>query len=204
VTILFDDELHVHQAQFYVECRDEENFLEDLMEPLVLGGQANGLCGTAQPGVLFLSTGLYTGYTHVTVELLTEPPPVADEWEDVVEASFRPLTEMRLVQWGAAATWPLALELTEYRVRYYATGMDRAHARDTRRAGEPLLDRYLLQLWPAPTGPDAVVRETSRYATRRNAYARTLPPPPSRRERAEWQRQERIRRQQATRDAEED
>jgi hypothetical protein len=197
VTILFDDELHVHQAEFYVECRDEDDFLEDLTESLVLGGQSNGLCGAAQLGVLFLGTGLYTGYTHVTVELLDAPPPVGDQWEDVVEVPFRPLTEMHLVQWGASEMWPLALELTDYRVRYCATGMDRAHAHDTRRDGEPLVDRYLLQLWPAPPAPDAVVRETSRHAARRHAHARSLPPPPSRRERAEWQRRERIRRQQA-------
>jgi hypothetical protein len=73
----------------------------------------------------------------------------------VVEASFRPATAK--VQWGGES-WPLAP--IDYRVRYSATGMDRARGRYT--LLEPPVDRYLLQLWPAPPAPDAVIRETSR------------------------------------------
>jgi hypothetical protein len=39
-----------------------------------------------------------------------------------------------------------------------AAGIDRARGRDTLLAGEPMLGRFLLQLWPAPLAPDAVIR----------------------------------------------
>ena len=142
--IVFDQEIHVHYGQFYVESRTDD-FFEGLTESR--GGQANGLCGAAVSGLLFLTTGLHTGHTRVTVEMLDASAPVGDVWEDVVEASFRPVTaKVALVQWAGEASWPLPLASIDYRVRYNATGMDRASGRDTLLAGEPLLDRYLLQL----------------------------------------------------------
>jgi hypothetical protein len=120
----------------------------------------------------------------------------------VVEASFRPATaKVALVQWAGEASWPLPLAPIDYRVRYSATGMDRARARDTLLAGEPLLDRYLLQFWPALPAPDAVIYETSRCAAYWNAHARTLPSPPTPRERAEAKRRELAAREEVLREA---
>jgi hypothetical protein len=198
VPIVFDQEIHVHYGQFYIESRTNEVF-EGLTESR--GGQSNGLCGAAVPGLLFLTTGLHTGHTRVTVEVLDASALIADEWEDVVEASFRPATEkVALVQWAGEASWPLPLAPIDYRVRYSATGMDRARERDTRLAGEPLLDRYLLQLWPALQAPDAVIRETSHYAAYWHAHARTLPPPPTPQDRAEAKRREQAAREEASRE----
>jgi len=177
VSIVFDREIHVHYGQFYVESRTDSFF--ELTESL--GGQANGLCGAAVPGLLYLITGLHTGSTRITIEVLDAPAPIGNEWQDVVEASFRPATaKVALVEWGYGASWPLPLIPIDYRVRYSASGMDPARERDTLLAGEPLLDRYLLQLWPAPPAPDAVIRETSECAAYWHAHARTLPSPPTR------------------------
>jgi hypothetical protein len=199
VPIVFDREIHVHYGQFYVESRMGDDFFEGLTE--TLGGQANGLCGAAIPGLLFLTTGLHTGHTRVTVEMLDAPAPIGDEWEDVVEASFRPATaRVALVQWAGEASWPLPLASIDYRVRYSGTGMDRARSRDTLLAGEPLLDRYLLQLWPAPPAPDAVIRETTRWAAYWHAHARARPSPPTPQERAEAKRREQAAREQAGRE----
>lgn len=195
--LLFDDQLHVHYGQFYVES---ETFTSNLSESM--GGQSNGLCGAAVPGMLFLITGLHTGTVKLTVELLDAPPPLGDEWEEAVEVSFRPGSEsVDLVQWAGEASWPLALTEIDYRVRYCATGMDAARAQDTRLDGEPLVDRYLLQLWPAPAAPDAVIRETSECAAYWHAHARTLPPPPTPEQKAEAKRRERLARERARKEA---
>ena len=120
------------------------------------------------------------GPTRVTVEVLDAPGPVVDEWEDIVEASFRPATaKVVLVQWAGEASWTLPLARIDYRVRYIAIGMDRARQRDTVLPGEPLQDRYLLQFWPAPPAPDAVIRETSRAAAYWHSHARTWHAPHS-------------------------
>jgi len=199
VPVVFDQEIHVHYGQFYVESRID-NFFEELTESR--GGQANGLCGAAVPGLLFLTTGLHTGRTRVSVEVLDAPAPVSDEWEDVVEASFRPATtRVALVQWAGEASWPLPLATIDYRVRYIATGMDRAHQRDTVLSGEPLRDRYLLQFWPAPPAPDEVIRETSRLAAYWHSHARTLPSPPTPQRRAAIKEREQAARERDSRDA---
>jgi hypothetical protein len=77
--------------------------------------------------------------------------------------------------------------------------MDRVRGRYT--LLEPPLDRYLLQLWPAPPAPDAVIRETSRYAAYWHAHARTLPSPPTPQERAEAKQREREARERVDREA---
>jgi hypothetical protein len=42
--------------------------------------------------------------------------------------------------------------------------MDAANEADVRMDGEPALDRYILQLWPAPPAPDAVLQRGSEQA----------------------------------------
>ncbi|HJP80529.1 MAG TPA: hypothetical protein VJ914_40030 [Pseudonocardiaceae bacterium] len=199
MTLLFDDELHVHYRQFYVESRENDLF-ED--PTLASGGQANGLCGAAVPGFMFFTTGLHTGNVKLTIELLDAPPPVGEEWEEVVEVSFRPESDqVALLQWAGERAWPLALEPIDYRVRYCASGMDQANDQDTRFDEDPQPDRYLLQLWPAPDGPDEVLRQTSASAAYWHEHARKLPPPPTPQERAEALRREEQAREEERRQA---
>ncbi|MFG2190371.1 hypothetical protein ACGFNT_35305 [Nocardia iowensis] len=140
-------------------------------------GQNSGLCGAAVPGELFLRTGLHTGNVGFTVEVRGQAPSLDPAWEDVVEVSFYPLSEQSfLVQWAGEDSWELDLkEGLDYRVRYCAQGMDQAREKDVRLDDEPVLDRYLLQLWPAPPEPDRIVRQTSQRAARAHDYARQLP-----------------------------
>jgi hypothetical protein len=192
--ILFRGPVHVHYRQFYVQSRSD-----DFDDPsAAVGGQSNGLCGAAIPGFLFLTTGLHTGEVEVTIEALDQRPPVDESWEEVVEVSFRPDgDEVALVQWAGEQWWPLALEQIDYRVRYCASGMDAAQEQDSRAAGEPPADRYLLQFWPQSPEPDAVLRQTSGSAAYWHDHARTQPAPPTPEQRAEARRQQELARQQA-------
>lgn len=174
---LFAGEVHVHYGQVYVEsgAAPADSPLE-----AAFAGQANGLCGAAAPGALFLVTGLHTGHVGFAVELHAGAPPVDDGWEEVVEVSFAPASaRVALVEWGGAASRPLALARVGYRVRYCATGMEAGRARDTLLAGEPPLDRYRLQFWPGPPGPDRVLKQTSETAAYWHRFARGLPSPPA-------------------------
>ncbi|MFE1943379.1 hypothetical protein [Streptomyces massasporeus] len=188
-----EGEVHVHYGQIYVES-DPDDHGPGLAE--AFAGQRAGLCGAATPGFLWLNTGLHTGDVGFTVEVRDQAPPLDPAWEDVVEVSFRPASaQSALVQWAGEDSWDLDLEETDHRVRYCASGMDRASETDTRSADEPQLDRYLLQFWPAPPEPDRVLKETSRTAAYWHRYARTLPPPPTPAERAETARRERLARE---------
>lgn len=168
-TVVHGD-VHVHYGQIYVHSEGGDAFDGDLSA--CFAGQRNGLCGAAVAGTLFLLTGLHTGDVGFTAEVHeTEPPDAGDE--DVVEVPFRVAGPARLVTWGGEDRWDLGLAPGGYRVRYGATGMDAAR------------DRYLLQFWPAPPAPDAVVRQHSAAAAYWHDFARKLPPPPTPEELAE-------------------
>ncbi|MEV0374585.1 hypothetical protein AB0I10_33185 [Streptomyces sp. NPDC050636] len=184
---VLDGEVHVHYGQIYVESGEDDC---DLHESFA--GQANGLCGGAVPGGLFLITGLHTGSVGFTVEVHDHAPPLDEAWEEIVEVSFTPASaETLLVEWGGGDCWPLHLEQTGYRVRYSGHGMDEARELDTRLDPEPQRDRYLLQFWPAPPVADRVIKQTSQNAAYWHGVARELPPPPSPEERAEAKRRAR-------------
>ncbi|SCF18025.1 hypothetical protein GA0074695_4059 [Micromonospora viridifaciens] len=157
---LMSGEALIDYAQIYVYDENRPD-LPEMHE--CFAGQANGLCGAAVPGFLFLVTGLRTGEVAFVVELHDESPPLDDGWEEIVEASFRPAGRAALVAWGEEWSWPLDLAEVDYRVRYCGAGMDEAHDQ-TRMDGDVALDRYLLQFWPAPARPDRVVKQTSANA----------------------------------------
>ncbi|MEU3938066.1 hypothetical protein AB0E85_39550 [Streptomyces sp. NPDC029044] len=193
-----EGEVHVHYGQIYVES-DPDGYGPDLAE--AFAGQSAGLCGAATAGALWLSTGLHTGEVGFTVEVHDHAPPLDESWEDVVEVSFRPVSaDSVLMEWAGEDSWDLGLDETDYRVRYCATGMDRARAADTRGDDVPQLDCYLLQFWPAAPEPARVVKETSRTAAHWHGYARDLPPPPTPAERAEAERRARIAQETAERE----
>ncbi|WP_202868459.1 hypothetical protein [Kribbella sindirgiensis] len=164
----------VAYGQIYVESA--ENYA-DLGE--CFAGQRNGLCGAAVAGKLFLITGLHTGKVGFTVEVHERMPSVEYSAEDVVEAAYRPIGDAALVTWGGdGGSWPLELEPgVDYRVRYSAWNMDAGHQAGPPMDGEPLVDRYLLQFWPARPAPDRVVKETSKQAAYWHKFAREQPTP---------------------------
>jgi hypothetical protein len=188
---LYEGTVRVHYGQIYVQSTDDIPMLYD-----ALGGQANGLCGAAVPGALFLATALHTGRVGLAVELHDEPPPLGAEWEEIVEASFTPASpRVFLAEWGGQAAYDLDLDQRDWRARYCATGMDAADQAGPPADGETPIDHYLIQFWPAPPAIDQVVRLTSACATRRHQAAREMPAvdppkpaPEDERLRREWER----------------
>ncbi len=172
---LFQGEVLVDYGQAYVVSGS--SMPEDPMGG-AFRGQVNGLCGAASPGFLFLITGLHNGPVGFTVELHDEEPSVDDVWEDVVEVSFRPESDTAaVVEWGGPPVASMVLGARDFRVRYSAYGMDLARDSPSRFSGEPVLDRYLLQFWPAPPSGDRVVRQGSAAAAYWHSWAREQPPP---------------------------
>lgn len=176
MTVLLEDEVSVHYGFIYLKPAndDPEN---ELIE--ARGGQANGLVGARLSGVLAMLTGLHTGKVPLRVELHEAAPVLQENWEEIVEAPLTVTESNYLI-----TTFQDGYELEDpppgsYRVRWYASGMDAARQLDTRLEEEPALDRYLLQLWPAPVAPDAVVKQTSEIAAYWHGVAAETAPPTS-------------------------
>lgn len=85
-------------------------------------------------------------------------------------------------------------------MRYCGWGMDAGHQSGPPMDGEPLVDRYLLQFWPAPPAPDEILKQTSAQAAYWHDAIRNLAPPPTSEQRAETKRQAEL--EQERRDAE--
>ncbi|ADB34411.1 hypothetical protein Kfla_5398 [Kribbella flavida DSM 17836] len=171
--VVVDEPAWVHYGQLYVESREDYSDLGECF-----GGQQNGLCGAAVDGKLFLITGLHTGKVGFTVEVHDDAPPVDDQWEEIVEASFKPEGDAVLVTWGGEQRWRLGLASIDHRVRYCGWGMDAGHQADSGSNDDDApVDRYLLQFWPAAPTPDRVVKQTGAYAAYWHAVASPQPPP---------------------------
>jgi hypothetical protein len=91
-------------------------------------------------------------------------PPLLQDWEDVVEVSISVPQDAQPTwsTWAGEESGPLAIPHGTYRVRVNARGRDAG--RDGEFAEEPV-DWYLIELWPAPSGPDAILRTGSADAT---------------------------------------
>ncbi|MFR9722336.1 hypothetical protein ACL02R_03040 [Streptomyces sp. MS19] len=170
-------EVQVHDRRIYV-VSGPDAARPDLRE--AFAGQDAGLCGAAVPGAVLLYTGLYSGDVPLVVEVHDGAPALDEDWEDVVEASFRPASDRtRLVRWDGGASWDLGLIRTDYRVRWCARGMDDAVELPAGTTGKLPVDGYLLQFWPAPPAPARVVRQTSDTAEDMHGYARATPRTPA-------------------------
>lgn len=128
-------------------------------------GQQNGLLGAAEDGMLRLITGVADGEVRLTVHVVEREPQLDDSWEDCVEASFSPPAPVvALFDWDGAAVFEFPLGEDSYRVRYTTRGADAGHAgAETEVSG--------LLFWPAPPGPDVIVRQTSKSAAYWHAEA---------------------------------
>ena len=167
--VLVSGEVYVDYGQIFVESEEGEWDLHDAFT----GQNGVGLCGAGINGMLFLLTGLRIGGVRLTVELHESRPEVDEEWEEIVEAPFRPvLEETRLRQWNWKNSWDLELKKQDYRVRYSAIGMDAGRRKDVREDDEPQTDdRYLLQFWPAVLESAQLLKQTSRAAASWHAFA---------------------------------
>jgi hypothetical protein len=157
---IFDGLLDVGYHTAYVESFEHSS--EDFESACI--GQTNGLLGAAVPGLLCLTTGLHHGAVGLTIDILNTPPPIDDAWEEIVEASFVSTSDTaNLVAFYGERVCDIPLPEKHYRVRYCARNMDYGQEVDTIIEEDPI-DFYSLIFWPAPSAPDAIIKQTSETA----------------------------------------
>ncbi|WP_162943814.1 hypothetical protein [Arthrobacter celericrescens] len=130
-------------------------------------GQVIGLVGASDPHGVYINLARRSGGSPVSIVLM-DAPPADDEasWEDVVEVSFifPRGHELRWITWAGENRGMLgAIPPGGYRLRVSARGRDQGHAGEF---SEHPVDAYLLQMWPAHSQPDTVLRtgsEDGRY-----------------------------------------
>ncbi len=156
MTEVFGGDVPVHYGFIFLSSDGDVG--AELIEARL--GQSNGLCGAMVAGQLSVVTGLHTGSVRLVVEWSADEPPHDGGWEDVVEVSFE-VTQHDMVLSGFEDFFPLRMPATGmHRARFCAAGMDAGREIDTVVDGLGP-DHYLLQLWPAGSAPDVIVREGS-------------------------------------------
>lgn len=160
--VIFDGMVQTDYGQFDLVWGDDFGFDGDFDR--FFDGQVNGLAGAAAGEGLYLNLARRSGGSPVQIVRHDTEPLLREDWEDVVEVSISvPLdAQPTWSTWAGEESGPLLIPHGTYRVRVNARGRDAG--RDGEFADEPV-DWYLIELWPAPTGPDAILRTTSADAT---------------------------------------
>lgn len=123
--------------------------------------QANGWVGAAVGGVVHVALARWGGGSAVRIELIDAAPPMGDA-EDIVEVSVTVTAEtMGWETWSGEQAGRFPLAPGTYRLRVSAWGRDVGAAEEF---AEGIVDRYLLQFWPAPVEQDAILRVESENA----------------------------------------
>lgn len=172
MTKLLDGPVFVTTHQYYMQSGDVLPAWDEAFRQ-----QSNGILGGALPGLLTIASGVHTGYIDICVMLVDAPPPVAQHWEDVVEVSFRPLTEGLTVADGETdELHDFSLPIDDYRARLSVRGMDEGEALITLdMPSDTIVEHHELMFWRAILGSDSVLRQGSRCAAGQHRWVQTLP-----------------------------
>jgi hypothetical protein len=156
VSVLMDSVLFTDYGEFTV-LQGRESF--DGNAERFFADQINGWVGAGVPGVIHVVMARRSGGSGIRIELWeNEPPP--GNWEDVVEvsATFQPGEPIGWQTWAGDSAGTILIPPRSYRVRVSA------HGRDAGRGDEfadGVVDRYVMQFWPAANAPDEVIKTTS-------------------------------------------
>ena len=155
--VIFSGLMCTSYSQMYIISGD---YAAGLMSYDAFRGQSNGLCGGVVPGGLYLRLGLHTGNLHMTVEVHDSAPAVDASWEEVVEAPcYFNTPPISLQGWDGDSYLELPLAEGAYRARFCVKGYGLSEAED--RFADPSIECYCLVLWPEPSRPDEVIKQTS-------------------------------------------
>jgi hypothetical protein len=147
---------HPSYSQYYLHDFDSEYDFE--VAPL----EEDGLVSVrADRHMIQVYTGMWGFDLPLTVEILdAEPSTDFDAWQDVSEATAVLTGPVLLIAYDPERVdrFPLPAgpdQTGSYRVRVHATG--RAEAAEAVHVcaddGDPLIERHLIQVWPAPVEP---------------------------------------------------
>jgi hypothetical protein len=156
--VLFDDVVETDYGQFDLIWTDDFGFDGD--DTRFFAGQINGLVGAASGNGIYLHFARQSGGSPLKIVLAQTEPESLHEWEDVVEVSITVPTDAEPTwnTWAGERRGPLDLPSGSYRVRVSARGRD---AGSVGELADGAVDFYLVEFWPAPALPDAIVRTGS-------------------------------------------
>jgi hypothetical protein len=141
---------------------DEAHPQDRFPDPLTTGVIA--VADDGKTGAAAITCGTHIGDVRLAIETWDSVPPLAAAlWEDVAEASLR-WAGGRMVVWGADDDEEEGAEVSvydhapagSYRIRIHVRGRDDGEDRNDIDPPE----EHLLQIWPAPPGPEAALKST--------------------------------------------
>lgn len=111
---------------------------------------------------LVVLTGAYSAPIEVRVQTSAVPlAPLGMEWEDVVELSVRSSGALEIVELMGEPQARVVIQPGWHRLRVVAQGRDDGERRGEAGPRAKVLERFLIQAWPAPPAEGVTVRATS-------------------------------------------
>ncbi len=163
---LYDDVIETDYGQFDLVWSPVGGYDGD--NDVFFADQINGLVGAGSPHGVYLVLARRSGPSSMRIVLHGDEPALDDSWEDIVEVStvVADDTEPSWATWAEDSWGSLAIPSGSYRVRVSARGRDEGAGNDVDgdEFAEQVVDFYLVDLWPAATAPDAILRTTSENA----------------------------------------
>lgn len=111
---------------------------------------------------LLVVTGAYAAPIEVRLEQSdAAPAPLGPEWEDVVELSVRCAAGIQLAELMGGPRGEVISEPGWHRLRIGARGRDAGEQRGEVGARAKVLERFVIQAWPAPAADGVTLKATS-------------------------------------------
>jgi hypothetical protein len=145
-------------SQFYLRMEDEAFEPVDFFAPDAFAGLATV---DNEGQVMFIAFRQY-GAIPIDLEVLdAQPNDLSAEWQDIVELSIAPASEVRIEGWDGGDGVGIGNEPGRcYRVQFAVANADLAETTDTSSVEES----YRIRLWPAEPRPPQIVRNESARA----------------------------------------
>jgi hypothetical protein len=113
-------------------------------------------------GQLVVRTGAYAAPIEVLIERINSEPSALDvEWEDVVELSVRCSAGLEVAELMGAPRAQVVSQPGWYRLRIGARGRDAGDQRGEVGSRATILERFVIQAWPAPASDGTTIKATS-------------------------------------------
>jgi hypothetical protein len=149
-----------HRSRAVVQIEELQFLISGGGRPLTVdAGALDQLSVLAEvPQWIAVLTGAHAGPVDVRVACLEAAPTVEEDWEEVVEFSVATADVLGVVEVDGDPRLTITNDPGQYRLRLSRRGPEAGARRYSAGPRSKILEHFLIEVWPAPPTPPAVLR----------------------------------------------